>query len=77
MPRFFFDTKNGDSHHDAEGVELMNVGAAEGEALRYMAELISEFDTSSGSMSCIVRDERQNVCVELDLVVKRNVVSSV
>lgn len=42
MPRYFFDTQDGQAVADAEGVELPNLAAAEIEAVRLAGELLRE-----------------------------------
>jgi len=42
MPRYFFDTQDGEAVADAEGVELPDLAAAQIEAVRLAGELLRE-----------------------------------
>ena len=60
MPRYFFHTADGAAHHDVEGTELADDGAARIEATRTLGQLIdlspAEF-WSAGSLSMRVTNE--------------------
>ena len=42
MPRFFFNSQDGDAFKDADGVELPHVRAAQYEASKLLGEIISD-----------------------------------
>jgi len=42
MPRYFFHVENGESHADAEGMELTGLDSAREHAVGYFAELLRD-----------------------------------
>lgn len=42
MPRYFFHSRDGVSHHDRTGSDLPDLDAAGVEAVRYMSELLRD-----------------------------------
>lgn len=61
MPRYFFHVENGESHTDAEGMELSGLDSAREHAVSYFAELLRDSAKSfwdKGDWLMRVTDER-------------------
>jgi len=60
MPRYFFHSRDGVSHHDDTGIELPDLNSAGVEAVRYMSELLRDESADvwrSGELELAIADE--------------------
>ena len=69
MPRYFFNTKNGECLRDDQGVELSNLEAAKAEAAQILVESLNRSPQTlweTGHFSVIVTDEAGLTLVVVD-----------
>ena len=75
MPRYFFDSDDGDRiHHDGKGLDLPDADTAIEEACRLALDLFHGVPRSGRTIiACVVRDEAGNVAHRLMLDVSGEV----
>jgi hypothetical protein len=65
MPRYFFNVVDGRAYADSEGMELLNIKAAEREAIRTAGEIIRDDHFRGENWALEVLDEYRNVVLTL------------
>jgi hypothetical protein len=76
MPRYFFDTDDGQTrYHDDEGTDLANEDAACEEARGAISEFAKDFipmDGTAANITMVVRDDDDTAILQLTLTFRAN-----